>query len=164
MDLLTDNVIILAVTSILGGGINPTSDIETKSFGLLFAPVLPNFRELTDILVFIWYMYLLITRRPWDWLINSSSNWRFHVALTKSAAPEDQVFSNSTGPQKGKDRLPSTMFKGKLAVIVLGSVLYHQLLFSCLSGENFRSQFLIPMERRRRDGWSETDEGLVAEA
>lgn len=53
MDLLTNNVIILAVTSILGGGFNPTSDIETKSFGLLFAPVLPNFRELTDILVLI---------------------------------------------------------------------------------------------------------------
>ena len=53
MDLPTNNVIILAVTSILGGGINPTSDIETKSFGLLFAPVLPNFRELTDILVLI---------------------------------------------------------------------------------------------------------------
>ena len=65
----------------------------------------------------------------------------FQLRLAKSAAPEDQVFSNSTGPQKGKGRLPSTMFQGKLAVIVLGSVLYHQLLFhvyfpETISGHN----------------------------
>ena len=39
-----------------------------------------------------------------------------HLRWNQQENKEDQVFSNSAGPQKGKDPFPSTMFQDKLVV------------------------------------------------